>query len=349
MRLEAAGRDFIIIGENLHTSRVVLRKGGRFDATEGAEAVRYTDAEGEERRLPVPDAVKATQDYDEGRVKHVKLAIDLAMDEGGAHAEEGTRYLRALVRDQERAGAEFLDLNVDEISVRRDGQKTAMAWLVRAIQEMTELPLSVDSSSVEVIEAGLVAGDADRARPLLNSASLERQDALDIALAHDARVVVTAAGDKGMPDGSAQRVANASRMIEAALDKGFAPGEVYVDPLVFPIAVDPQFGLHCLDAIATLRARFGPEIHITGGVSNASFGIPARKMMNEMFLVLGVEAGLDSAILDPLVVRPNEAFARDRETLPYKLVEDVLLGREDCRTYIRAWRKGELGGGPRKG
>ena len=298
MRLEAVGRDFIIIGENIHTSRVVLRKGSRFDATEGAEAVRYTDAEGEERRLSVPDAVKASQDYDEGRVKHVRLAIDLAMDEGGAHAEEGRRYLRALVRGQERAGAEFLDLNVDEISVRREGQKTAMAWLVRAIQEMTELPLSVDSSSVEVIEAGLVVGDVNRARPLLNSASLERQDALD--------------------------------------------------PLVFPIAVDSQFGLHCLDAIRELRARFGPEIHITGGVSNASFGIPAPKMMNEMFLVLGVEAGLDSAILDPLVVRPNEAFARDRDTLPYKLVEDVLLGREDCRTYIRAWRKGELGGAPRK-
>ena len=348
MRLEALGRDLIVIGENIHTSRVVLRRGKRFEPTEGAEAIRYTDAEGEERRLPIPDAVKATQDYDEGRVKHVKLAIDAAMDGGGMDPEEGERYLLALVRDQERAGAEFLDLNVDEISVRRDGQKTAMAWLVRAIQEMTELPLSVDSSSVEVIEAGLEAGDAKRARPILNSASLERLDALDLALAHDARVVVTAAGDKGMPDGSAERVANASRMIEAALDKGFAPGNVYVDPLVFPIAVDPQFGLHCLDAITELRTRFGSEIHVTGGVSNASFGIPARKMMNEMFLVLGVEAGLDSAILDPLVVRPAEAFARDRKTPPYKMVEDVLLGREECRAYIRAWRKGELGGGPRK-
>ena len=335
--------DFIVIGENLHTSRVVMRKGGRFDATEGAESVRYTDAEGESRRLPVPEAVKATQDYDEGRVKHVKLAIDLAMDEGGAHIEEGYRYLRALVCDQERAGAEFLDLNVDEISVRREGQKTGMAWLVRAIQDMTELPLSVDSSSVEVIEAGLAVGDADRARPLLNSASLERLDALDLALGYNARVVVTAAGDKGMPDGSAERVANASRMIEAALAKGFAPGDIYVDPLVFPIAVDPQFGLHCLDAIRDLRAAFGPEVHITGGVSNASFGIPARKMINEIFLVLGIEAGLDSGIVDPLIIRPDNVMDLDRTAPPYKLVEDVLLGREDARTYIRAWRKGELG------
>ena len=335
--------DFIVIGENIHTSRVVMRKGGRFDATEGTESVRYTDAEGEARGLPVPEAVKATQDYDEGRVKHVKLAIDLARDESGAHADEGVRYLRALVRDQERAGAEFLDLNVDEISVRREGQKAGMAWLVRAIEEMTELPLSVDSSSVEVIEAGLAAGDPDRARPLLNSASLERLDALDLALAHNARVVVTAAGDKGMPDGSAERVANASRMIEAALAKGFAPGDIYVDPLVFPIAVDPRFGLHCLDAIRELRAAFGAEVHITGGVSNASFGIPARKLVNEMFLVLGIEAGLDSGIVDPLVIRPDKVFDLDRTTLPYKLVEDMLLGREDARTYIRAWRKGELG------
>ena len=342
MRLETLGRDFIVIGENIHTSRVIMRKGSRFVATEGAEAVSYTGAEGEARRLLVPDAVKATQDYDEGRVKHVKLAIDQAM-EGGAHAEEGMRYLRALVRDQERAGAEFLDLNVDEISVRREGQKAGMAWLVPTIESMTELPLSVDSSSVEVIEAGLAAGDPDRARPLLNSASLERLDALDIALAHDARVVVTAAGDKGMPDGSAERVANASRMIEAALAKGFAPGDIYVDPLVFPIAVDPQFGLHCLDAIAELRNAFGADVHITAGVSNASFGIPSRKLVNEMFLVLGVEAGLDSGILDPLIIRPDKVFDLDRATLPYKLVEDMLLGREDARTYIRAWRKGELG------
>ena len=335
--------DFIVIGENIHTSRVVMRKGGRFDATEGAESVRYTDGEGEARRLPVPEAVKATQDYDEGRVKHVKLAIDLAMDGSGAHADEGVRYLRALVHDQERAGAHILDLNVDEISVRREGQKAGMAWLVRAIEEMTELPLSVDSSSVEVIEAGLAAGDPDRARPLLNSASLERLDALDLALAHNARVVVTAAGDKGMPDGSAERVANASRMVEAALAKGFAPGDIYVDPLVFPIAVGPQFGLHCLDAIRELRAAFGAEVHITGGVSNASFGIPARKLVNEMFLVLGIEAGLDSGIVDPLVIRPDKVFDLDRTTLPYKLVEDMLLGREDARTYIRAWRKGELG------
>ena len=343
MRLETHGRDFIVIGENIHTSRVIMRKGNRFVATEGAEAVAYTDADGQARRLPVPEAVKATQDYDEGRVKHVKLAIDLAMDEVGAHAEEGMRYLRALVSDQERAGAKFLDLNVDEISVRREGQKTAMAWLVRAVEEMTELPLSVDSSSVEVIEAGLAVGDPDRARPLLNSASLERLDALDLALAHDARVVVTAAGDKGMPDGSAERVANASRMIEAALAKGFAPGDIYVDPLVFPIAVDPQFGHHCLDAITELRAAFGVEVHITAGVSNASFGIPSRRLVNEMFLVLGVEAGLDSGILDPLIIRPDKVFDLDRAILPYKLVEDMLLGREDARNYIRAWRKGELG------
>jgi len=338
---------FIVIGENVHTSRVVMRKGRCFVAAEGAEAVRYTDAEGEERHLPIPEAVKATQDYDEGRVKHIKLAIDLAMDDGAAHAEEGLRFLRALVRDQERAGAGFLDLNVDEISVRREGQKTAMAWLVRTLEPMTELPLSVDSSSVEVIEAGLAVGDTERARPLLNSASLERLDALDIALAHDARVVVTAAGDKGMPDGSDERVANASRMIEAALAKGFAPGDVYVDPLVFPIAVDSQYGLHCLDAIRALRAAFGPEVHITGGISNASFGMPSRKLINEMFLVLGVEAGLDSAIIDPLIIRPEKVL--DRATLPYKLVEDMLLGRADARVYIRAWRKGELGATPAKG
>ena len=80
-----------------------------------------------------------------------------------------------------------------------------------------------------------------------------------------------------MPDGTEERVANASRMVEAALAKGIPLSDIYIDPLVFPISVDKVFGLHCLDAIRELRGKFGPDVHITGGMSNVSFGVPARK------------------------------------------------------------------------
>ena len=336
-----------VIGENIHCTRVALRKGRRIAERNGAEAILYRSAEGEERALPVTEAAKRTKDYEEGRVKHVQVAIETAMETAASDppgdAAEGLRYIEALVRHQERAGAAFLDLNVDEISPKLDVQTGAMAWLAGTVQGMTALPLSIDSSSVDVIRAGLEAIAPARAHPMLNSASLERLEALDLARAHDCRVVVTAAGERGMPDGAEARVANAARMVEAALARGFGPGDLYIDPLVFPISVDSRYGLHCLDAIRALRARFGDDVHITGGMSNVSFGLPARTLLNEMFILLAAEAGADGAIMDPVASPPEAILAIDRADPRYRLAEDVMLGRDEhCMAYIRAWRKGRL-------
>ena len=336
-----------VIGENIHCTRVALRKGKRIAERDGAEAILYRTADGEERALPVTEAAKRTKDYEEGRVKHVQVAIETAMETAASDPPsdpaEGLRYIEALVRHQERAGAAFLDLNVDEISPRLGVQTGAMAWLAATVQGLTDLPISVDSSSVDVIRAGLKAIAPAQARPMLNSASLERLEALDLARAHDCRAVVTAAGERGMPDGSEARVANATRMVEAALARGFTPGDLYIDPLVFPISVDSGFGRHCLDAIRALRARFGGDIHITGGMSNVSFGLPARKLLNDIFVLLAIEAGADGGILDPVASPAEAILAIDREDPRYRLAEDVMLGRDEhCMAYIRAWRKGQL-------
>ncbi len=349
MKLQDPDLDFIIVGENIHTTRVVMRRGKLVTAdADGREAVRYTSTAGERRRLAIPEAVKCTQDYEEGRVKHVKFALQGAMSGEGEPAAEGMQYLERLVQRQEQAGADFLDLNVDEISLKLEEQKAAMAWLVRTVQGMSEIPVSVDSSNVETIATGLEACDKSRGRPLLNSASLERLEALDLAVEHDAGVIVTAAGDSGMPESAEERIGNASRMVDAAFDRGIADSDIYIDPLIFPISVDGRFGLHSFEAIRGLREKYGPRIHITGGLSNVSFGIPSRKWINDVFMVLAVEAGADSGIIDPVTSRPDKVFALDRSSRPYQLAEDVLMGRDEhCAGYIRAWRKGELGdGGP---
>ena len=345
MKLDHLGSEYVVIGENIHTTRIVQRRGKRVDTSKnGDEAVVYTKADGERRRLPIPEDVKKTQDYDEGRIKHVKIAVQAAMSGHGDAADVGLDYIHRLVERQEEAGADFLDLNVDEISLKPAQQQEAMAWLVKTVGAMTDLPLSVDSSNVEVIEAGLEVYGTTRQRPMLNSASLERIDSLAPAAKYKARVVVTAAGETGMPDGTEERVANASRMVETALDMGIPPGDIFIDPLVFPISVDKVFGLHCLDAIRELRGKFGADVHITGGMSNVSFGVPARKMINDVFVILAVEAGADSGIVDPVSSGLNEVFGLDRESLPYRLAEDVLLGKDEhCAKYIRAWRQGELG------
>lgn len=340
--------DFIVIGENIHTTRVLSRKGRRVGERQGREVVLYPGPEGEERGLPLSDAVKRGQDYGQGRVKHVKLALEAAMSEDAELAARGREYLAYLVTEQERGGAAYLDLNVDEISLKPAEQCAAMAWLVRTVAELSGLPASVDSSNVEVIEAGLAAWDQARGRPLLNSASLERLDALDLALRHEARVIVTAAGAKGMPAGPEERVENASRMVEAALGKGLALADIFIDPLYFPISVDQSYGEHAFEAIRKLRADWGPEVHITGGMSNVSFGLPGRRLVNDVFLILAIEAGVDSGIVDPVLNPPARLAGLDRESESYRLAEDLLLGRDEyCANYIGAWRQGRLEGVPK--
>ena len=337
-------KEFIIIGENVHTTRVVLRKGKLVtNNRDGVESVRYLDSKKKRRYLTIPDDVKETQDYEEGRVKHVKIAIQAAMGGEGADASEGLTYVYRLVQRQVDAGADFIDLNVDEISLRPQEQKEAMQWLVQTVEEMCPVPLSVDSSNVETIQAGLEAGDGRAGRMLLNSASLERLEALDLAKQNDTQVIVTAAGESGMPQDDAERIANSSRMVDAALDRGISIGDIFIDVLIFPISVDSAFGIHAFDTIRQLRDKYGPDIHITGGFSNVSFGLPCRRIVNDVFMCLAIEAGADSGIVDPVTSKPSKVLAIDRESRAYQLAEDMLLGRDRfCKNFLRAYRKGEL-------
>ncbi len=336
-------RAFIAIGENIHTTRVLTQKSPRFKTVDGAEGLAFVDRDGTSRFLPISDAIRKGQDYEEGRIKHLKLAVQTAMQTDHPDRPAAEAYIGLLAHQQQAAGAAFLDINVDEISIKPAHQKAAMVWLAGFVQSVSPLPLSINSSNLDVIADGMAAARDDRERPMLNSASLERIDALDQVAARKARVVVTAAGLKGMPAGVADRVENAGRMIEAARSKDFALDDIYIDPLIFPISVDKTFALHSLDAMRELRRLWGPEIHITGGFSNVSFGIPHRRAINDLYLKLAIEAGADSGIIDPVAHPPEKALAFDPQSRAYQLAEDVLLGRDEhCRDYIRAWRKGEI-------
>jgi hypothetical protein len=137
-----------------------------------------------------------------------------------------------------KAGARFLDVNVDEVSTKLDYQLEAMRWLVRELAPLDNVRLSIDSSNLEIISAGITeASQAAGTRvgpPMLNSASLERIEALDLAAQLRGPVVVTAAGESGMPTDAEGRVLSASRMVEASLAAGILLGRIFVDPLVFP-------------------------------------------------------------------------------------------------------------------
>ena len=337
-------RKFYIIGENIHTTRVLSRKGKLIgENPEGAESIRFYDADRKRHYLVIPEDIKETQDYQEGRVKHVKVALQAAMSGREPEAGQGMEYLRRLVRRQVEAGADFLDLNVDEISMDVEEQKKAIQWLVHQVREMCPVPAAVDSSNLETLEAGLAACAETGQQPLLNSASQERPEALELAARYNTRVVLTAAGESDMPQDTQERVVNASTVIDAALGKGIALADIFVDPLVLPISVDYQYGNHCLDAFRQLREKYGPEIHLTGGLSTISFGVPSRALVNDVFMILAVDAGADSGIIDPVASRVDQVFSMDRESKAFQLASEMLRGEDPfCANFLIAYREGAL-------
>jgi 5-methyltetrahydrofolate--homocysteine methyltransferase len=331
---------FVVIGENIHTTRIVRNPSSRIvEGESGQPAIAFVDERGERRLLPIPEEELRTQEYAEGRVKHVRSAVRLAK----AGDELGVDYLRQMALEQIDAGAAFLDVNVDEYSHRLPEQIETMEFLVGLLGSVSTVPLSIDSSNEEIIQAGMAAASREAGAPMLNSASLERIEALDLAVESGGPVIVTASGESGMPSSAEERVENASRMVDAALEKGIGPDAIYVDPLVFPISVDGAFGDHVLDAIRALRARYGPEIHITGGMSNVSFGLPSRRLVNDAFLALAMDAGADSGIIDPLQTDVEQVRTLDRSSRQAELAFAVLSGADrHCREYMKAWRAGEL-------
>jgi len=184
-----------------------------------------------------------------------------------------------------------------------------------------------------------------RGRLLLNSASIERPDVLDLAADGDCAVILAASGMGGMPASAEERVTNAVRLIDLAFERGIDGESCYIDPLVLPVAVSGDAPVHVLDAARELRARYGDAIHLTGGLSNVSFGMPARRLLNDTFIDLCAEAGIDSGIIDPVASDLARVFAADRATEGYQLAADMLLGRDPFGgEYVAAFRDGRIGG-----
>ena len=335
---------FTIIGENIHATRVLLRKGRRVTVLEdGTEAVVYKDQQGGTSYLRVPDSYKRTQPYEQGQIKHFMIAILKGIGDDQAERDEGRAYIHHGVRRQVPRGAHYLDLNVDEVSPKIEVQIRAMQWLVKTVQEVSPLPPSVDSSNADIIEAGLSVYDRRAGRPLLNSLALERLETIEMVKQFDAKVILTAAGASGMPQDDEERVENVNRLMEAVQSADIPLDDIHIDALVFPISVSPQFGLHYLDAVRELRSIYGADVHITGGLSNVSFGLPSRKLINDTFIYLGLEAGIDSGIIDPVQSDMRRVFELDINSEPVKLARDMLEGRDDyCVNYIQAWRDGRL-------
>lgn len=344
MKPDRTGRPFQVVGENIHATRVLKRTGKHAaELEDGSTGIAFETPEGERLVLPVHPDLAAARDFAAGRIKHVQSAVRHGLDDG-PWAETAAAYVRTLAHRQEVTGADWLDLNVDEVSPDSGMRADAITWLVTTVERSATVPVSIDSSDVAVLAAGVAASAKPRGRLMLNSASIERPDVLDIAAGADCAVILAASGLGGMPANAEERVANAVTLVDLASERAIPGDRLYVDPLVLPVAVTPESPVYVIDAARALRARYGDAIHLTGGLSNVSFGMPARKLLNDTFIDLCAEAGIDSGIIDPVASDLPRVFSADRDSEAYRLAADMLLGRDPFGgEYVAAFREGRLG------
>jgi hypothetical protein len=346
---------FIVIGENVHATRSYARSGRNIGVVDGVEHVLFRDASGAERACPIAAPVVAAADFAK-KVKHIRSALLLGLggdralsaaktgDVSPEAAQAGRDYLVAAAIRQQRAGAHYIDVNVDEIDADEGVRVVAMEWLVRLLEPALDAPLALDSSSLPALEAGFRASTAPRGPLLLNSASAERPEALDLAAQHGSAVVLSAAGKGSLPADIADKVHNANEIYAAALARGIAPANCHVDLLVLPVGVDSANGTNFLGAARAFRDAHGPDVRITGGLSNVSFGLPNRRLINEVFVALGLDHGVDSGIIDPVTLDVTKVRAMDRDARPFRMAADVLTGVDlFAMDFLEAYRAGELG------
>ena len=332
---------FTIIGENIHATRVLRLNGKRVGLNEdGVESVIY-NKDGVKTFMTIPEEIKKTQPYQQGQAKHFMIAIWKGIFGNSDQIEDGAKYVINEIKRQEKYNSDFLDLNVDEMSHKLDIQIQAMKWLMGVYQENAKKPPSVDSSNSEIIEAGLKEYNGKQGRPMINSIALERLETFELAKEYNAQVILTGASKDGMPSDSSERVNNINEIINHAKNNDISYQDIHLDPLVFPISVDKEYGGHFFEAISKLREIYGSEINISGGLSNVSFGLPRRKLVNDVFVKICINNGLDSGIIDPIQIKIDEIKNLDESTEDYKVAENMLMGRDDfCMNYITYCRQG---------
>lgn len=334
---------FIVIGENIHCTRILKRDGASIVRTDdGGSAIVYGSG-GARRMLPIPEPFTKRADWESGKVKRCAVAIWQGMYGNGAARGLGADYIQTMACEQEKAGAAFIDINVDEFSVELDERVKAMKWTVGLVQKACRLPLSIDSANQDVMQAGLMACDPSRGRPMINSISLERPALMEPAAEHKAAVVVSATGEAELPASMEERLTNLGKLIPMLENRGIPRERMYVDPLVYTISTDSRNGRVFLETVASIRRAYGSAIHVTGGLSNVSFGMPCRKLINQVFARLSVEFGGDSGIVDPLQINLKSLESLDEDSEPFKLARALLMGEDEFgMNFISAHREGKL-------
>lgn len=222
---------------------------------------------------------------------------------------------------QWKEGSGMIDAN---IGPAEDGGEDLMQWMVTTIQEIVPLPVCLDTTNHEAIEAGLKIHNNQWGRPLINSTSNdpERFPILELAAKYNAQVIGLTVGKGGLPADAEERAAIAAEIMARAMEYGVPLEDIYLDPLVLQIATSQDHALKVIDAIKMFQEMNDPPMKTVVGLSNISNGCPKalRPVLNKYYFMLLVNAGLSAAIADA-----HEMAEAMNEK---KMVDDVLAGKK---------------------
>ena len=232
---------------------------------------------------------------------------------------------------QVEVGAGYLDLNAE---VFREKEIEYLAWLIKVVQGVTDKPLCIDSTNLEAFTAVL---PLCKGRTFLNSITA-RKEAISAIVPllknYPCNIVAICLGDPQMQTTGNSRIKIASQIIDNLAGYGIDLDNIYIDPLVKAISTDSNSAIVALNTIKQVREKY-PKVHTICGVSNISFGLPYRKQINETFIVMAIERGLDTVIVDPC----------DKQLMANIITARLLLGEDEyCLNYINAYREGKLPG-----
>jgi len=244
--------------------------------------------------------------------------------------ERDIKYIGRVAQKQASAGAHYVDVNC---GTRLEKEVEDLPWLVEIVQNVVDLPVCIDSPRPEAIEAALKVNR--KGVPIINSVTAERDRAeaiLPLVKEHGCKIVALTMDESGVPRDAHSRVSIAEKLAGLMEEYEIPMEDVFFDPIVQPVSSDGTQGVAFLDAVSRIREEF-PQAHIICGLSNISYGLPNRKLINRTFLIMAMLKGLDSAILDPT----------DRHLMAAACAVEALLGRDEfCMEYIKAFREGRL-------
>lgn len=255
-----------------------------------------------------------------GTIPSVKNAI----------AERNEEFIRNLALKQTEVGADYLDVCA---STAPEYEVETLIWLMNLVQDTVDTPLCIDSPNANVIKEVLKYA---RRPGLINSVS-EEGDKCEVIFplieGTEWQVIALTCDSRGIPSDVERRVEITRTIVEKAQKHGISPDRIHLDPLVLALSAENKSLLNFTETLKQVKELY-PTIKVTSGLSNISFGMPLRKVVNQGFLTIALYAGMDSAIIDPT----------NRDMMATLMATEALLGRDRlCRNFSIAFRKNKIG------